>query len=66
MKMSQLREGSFGRLSSQDVGIPMYLRAVRKPDGATSEFLTSRSDMPTIKEMNGQNFSDVQILTKLG
>jgi len=68
-KMSQLREGSFGRLASQDVGIPTYLRAVRTPEGpegVANEPPTSRSDMPTIKKMNRQNFSDVQILTKLG
>jgi len=51
MKMSQLREGSFGRLANQDVGIPTYLRAVRTPEGpegVTNELPISRSDMPTI------------------
>jgi hypothetical protein len=33
MKMSQLREGSFGRLWSQDVGMPVYLSTVRTPEG---------------------------------
>lgn len=31
--MSQLREGSLGRLSSQLGGIPVYRSAVRKPLG---------------------------------
>ena len=30
--MSQLRDGSLGRLSSQDGGIPVNSRAVRNPD----------------------------------
>ena len=30
--ISQLREGSRGRLSNQDGGIPVNSRAVRKPD----------------------------------
>jgi hypothetical protein len=32
-KMSQFLEGSFGRLSSQEGGIPVYLRTVFSPDG---------------------------------
>jgi hypothetical protein len=31
-KISQLRDGSRGRLSNQDGGIPVNSRAVRKPD----------------------------------
>jgi hypothetical protein len=41
--MSQLRDGSRGRLSSHDGGIPVYSRAVRKPDllrgGEASAFM---------------------------
>ena len=32
IKMSELREGSLGRLDSHEVGIPVYLRAVLRPD----------------------------------
>lgn len=32
-KISQFREGSLGRLSSQETGIPVYFRAVRNPEG---------------------------------
>ena len=32
MKMSQFREGIFGRLESQDWGMPVYLRAAFMPD----------------------------------
>lgn len=49
MKMSQLREGSFGRLSSQEAGMPVYLRAVRIPEGffgVTGSFSACFSDMP--------------------
>ena len=31
-KMSQLREGSEGRLSSQEGGMPVYCRTMRTPD----------------------------------
>lgn len=30
--MSQFRDGSFGRLSSQDGGIPVYCKTVLTPD----------------------------------
>ena len=33
MKISQLRDGSLGRLESHDVGIPVYRRAVEAPLG---------------------------------
>jgi hypothetical protein len=49
--MSQLRDGSRGRLSSHDGGIPVYSRAVRKPDflcgGEASAFMPNHS--PTHK-----------------
>lgn len=32
MNISQFREGNLGRLASQDAGMPVYLRAVRRPD----------------------------------
>lgn len=32
MKMSQFREGSFGRLESHDWGMPVYFRAAFMPD----------------------------------
>jgi hypothetical protein len=35
MKMSQFREGSFGRLESHDWGMPVYLRAAFIPDSWT-------------------------------
>ena len=43
--MSQFREGSLGRLSSHEVGIPVYWRAALIPDfGLTElEFGTSRA-----------------------
>lgn len=45
--MSQLRDGSRGRLSSHDGGIPVYSRAVRKPDffrgGEASAFMPNHS-----------------------
>lgn len=31
-KMSQFREGSFGRFESHEEGIPVYWRTVRMPD----------------------------------
>jgi hypothetical protein len=44
--MSQLRDGSRGRLSSKDGGIPVNSRAVRKPDflrgGGGSSFMPCR------------------------
>lgn len=50
--MSQLREGSLGRLSSQEVGMPVYLSAVRMPErrrGVAGEFWAPDSDIPTRK-----------------
>lgn len=32
MKISQFREGSFGRFSSHEGGIPVYSRADRRPE----------------------------------
>lgn len=32
MKMSQFRDGNFGRFDNQEAGIPVYLRAAFKPD----------------------------------
>lgn len=31
-KISQFREGSFGRLSNQEAGIPVYCKAVLNPE----------------------------------
>lgn len=67
MKMSQLRDGSFGRLSSQEVGSPVYLRAVRIPDdfcGATGGFSTLFSDMPkTEQEKQNKNVGNFSTRT---
>ncbi len=40
-KMSQLRDGSLGRLESHNLGIPVYSRAEQIPDFGGSVFISA-------------------------
>jgi hypothetical protein len=40
MNISQFRDGNFGRLESQESGIPVYLSAAFKPDSGRAAVIT--------------------------
>ncbi len=61
-KMSQLRDGSLGRLESHDFGIPVYSRAERIPDFGGSVFIPASSAISVRGELVfGKKISEVAI-----
>ncbi len=61
-KMSQLRDGSLGRLESHDLGIPVYSRAERIPDFGGSVFIPASSAIRFVVNLClERNFLEVAI-----